>query len=61
MAFDKVSYDKGFIKEHYDRIEFTVPKGKRDEFKAFAKKQGIPMAELIVLAVKAQYGIDLSK
>jgi len=61
VAFDKVSYDRAYIKEHYDQVSFTVPKGKRDELKALAKSNGQTITELIVDAVFKQYGLNLSK
>lgn len=61
MAFDKASYDREFHKERYDRVEFTVLKGKRDELKALAKSEGVPVSELIALAIWKQYGLNLLK
>lgn len=37
---DKVAYKNKFIAENYDRINLTVPKGKRDEIKAHAESRG---------------------
>lgn len=38
--FDKVAYDNAFIAKTYDRINLTVPKGKKDEIKAYAESKG---------------------
>lgn len=61
MAFDKVAYDSEYIKEHYEKVSFTMPKGKRDELKALAKREGLSVNELLVKAVYATYGLNLSK
>lgn len=37
---DKVAYKNKFIAENYDRINLTVPKGKKDEIKAHAEALG---------------------
>jgi hypothetical protein len=31
--FDQITYQNDFIKKNYDRINLTVPKGKKDEIK----------------------------
>ena len=38
--FDKVKYKNEFIAKSYDRINLTVPKGKKEIIKGFADKQG---------------------
>ena len=38
--FNKTAYDNEFIKKNYDRINFTVPKGKKEIIKAHAEKVG---------------------
>ena len=37
-----------YKKEHRDRIALEVPKGKKDEYKAFAESQGKSLTALIV-------------
>lgn len=37
---DKSAYRNKFIAENYDRINLTVPKGKKDEIKAHAESRG---------------------
>lgn len=36
----KSAYRNKFISENYDRINLTVPKGKKDEIKAHAESRG---------------------
>ena len=38
--FNKVAYNNAFIAENYDRVNLTVPKGKKESLIAHAKKQG---------------------
>lgn len=38
--FDKIAYNNQFNANAYDRINLTVPKGKKDEIKARAESQG---------------------
>lgn len=38
--FDKISYNNQFNANAYDRINLTVPKGKKDEIKAHAESLG---------------------
>ena len=38
--FDKIAYNNDFIARAYDRINLTVPKGKKEEIKAHAESKG---------------------
>lgn len=38
--FDKVAYNNTFNGKNYDRINLVVPKGKKEEIKAFAEANG---------------------
>jgi uncharacterized FlgJ-related protein len=38
--FDKIAYNNQFNANAYDRINLTVPKGKKDEIKAHAESMG---------------------
>lgn len=38
--FDKIAYNNQFNANAYDRINLTVPKGKKDEIKARAESRG---------------------
>lgn len=38
--FDKIAYNNQFNDNAYDRINLTVPKGKKDEIKAHAEALG---------------------
>lgn len=38
--FDKIAYNNQFNANAYDRINLTVPKGKKDEIKAHAESHG---------------------
>ena len=45
--FNQISYQNEYIKEKYDRINLTVPKGKREEIKRKAQSQGKSVNEYI--------------
>ena len=38
--FDKTAYDNAFIAKAYDRINLTVPKGKKQKIREYAEKRG---------------------
>lgn len=40
QKFDKIAYNNQFNATAYDRINLTVPKGKKDEIKAHAEALG---------------------
>lgn len=43
-----------YQKTHLDQIAIRVPKGKREEYKAFAESQGKPLAGLIVELIERE-------
>jgi len=46
-GFNQIKYQNEFNKQRYDRINLMVPKGKKDELKQAASKQGISVNEYI--------------
>lgn len=60
-TFDPTSYKNDFAKENYDRVVFTVPKGRKADLKKVADAQGISLNRLIMNAIENCYNIDLSK
>lgn len=61
MAFDSNSYKAEFAKQNYERVPFDVPKGKRDEIRILAKREGMSVNDLLKSALHKAYGLDLSK
>lgn len=61
MAFDINAYKQEYNRINYERVPFDVPKGKRDELRALAKREGMSVNELLKTAVLKTYGLDLSK
>lgn len=61
MAFDKNSYDNAFKRQAYDRVTVLVPKGKHQDLKDLAEREGKSVSALIVDAVESKYNLDLSK
>ena len=45
--FNQISYQNEYIKEKYDRINLTVPKGAKEQIKAKAAAQGMSVNEYI--------------
>lgn len=60
MAFDQSQYVNEYIKNNYDRINFKIPKGKRDVLKKTAEKNNTSVNQLIISAVEEKYKIDLT-
>lgn len=48
MAKKTTDYKRQFNDDNYDRIYVSAPKGKKEEYKAFAEKQGVSLNGLIV-------------
>lgn len=59
--FDETKYKADFARENYDRVGFTVPKGKRTDIKRCASQRGVSITQLIVYALEQTYNLDLSK
>lgn len=45
--YNKVSYNREYNEKNYDRIALTVPKGKKEEIKAYADGKGEPVNAFI--------------
>ena len=67
MAFDEKKYKAQFLKENYDRIIITVPKGQREKLRQLAtdldirdNKGLISVTRLIINALEKTYKINLS-
>ena len=50
--FNKIEYNNEYIKNNKDRINFVMPKGTKDEIKAYAKSAGMSASEWINEAIK---------
>lgn len=46
-GFNQIAYQNAYIREKYDRISLTVPKGRRDEIKQRAASVGKSVNEYI--------------
>lgn len=49
--FNQIKYQNEFIKQSYDRINLTVPKGKKEKIKEAAKATGKSVNEYINSAI----------
>ena len=45
-----------YIKENLEQISFRVPKGKKEEYKAFAESRGLSLTALIVQLIEREMG-----
>lgn len=46
-GFNQIAYQNGYIKEKYDRINLTVPKGRKEEIRKKAAAGGKSVNEYI--------------
>ena len=67
MAYDEKKYKAQFLKDNYDRIIITVPKGQKEKLRKLAtdlevkdNKGLISVTRLIINALEQTYKIDLS-
>ena len=49
--FNQIKFQNEFIKQKYDRVNLTVPKGKKEKIKAAAKAAGQSVNEYINSAI----------
>lgn len=60
MGFDWNSYTAAYKREHYERVAFEVPKGRRGALKKYAAERGISVNALIIAALEQYTDLDLS-
>lgn len=51
--FNASKYRNDFIKQNYDRVNLTLPKGKKEQIKAAATAAGMSLNEFINAAIDA--------
>lgn len=61
MGFDQIKYNNEYNKANYAKVTALIPKHKQVLVKRTAEQYGISVSQLIIRALEAQYGIDLSK
>ena len=52
--FNQFSYQNDFISKNYDRVNLTVPKGKKEKIREAAKAEGKSVNEFINAAIDAR-------
>lgn len=52
--FNQIKYQNNYIKEKYDRIGLTLPKGEKERIKELANKQGMSINEYIYGLIKKE-------
>lgn len=50
-AFDSVKYRNQFIRENYDRLYITLPKGIKDKLKDYAAEHGTSLNHVVSEAI----------
>ncbi len=48
------AYKHNFAKEHYDRVNLNIPKGRKDEWKTLAAAEGLSLSEWIIKKVEGR-------
>ena len=48
---DRTAYKNQHIKEHYDRINFVIPKGEKDRIKKICSEMGASVNEYLYMLV----------
>ena len=59
--FNKTEYKNQFIAENYDRVNLTVPKGKKDVIKAHAEQRGEKVNTFINRAIDETMARDAAE
>lgn len=59
--FNKTAYKNQFIAENYDRVNLTVPKGKKNQIKEHAEAQGETVNGFINKAIDEKIARDNAK
>ena len=49
-----------YIKNNYDRVNLTIPKGKKDEYRKIAKSKGISLNQFIIDCIEANISEDVN-
>ena len=52
--FDQIKYQNNYIKEKYDRIGLTIPKGEKERIKEVASKRNMSINEFIYSIIKKE-------
>lgn len=60
-SFDPTAYKNDYNKQNYDVIRALVPKGTKAAIKDAATARGLSVSSLIVEALEAYTGLNLSK
>lgn len=48
----KANYDNEYIKNNYDRLSFVMPKGTKEDIKAYSKAAGLSSSEWVRNAIQ---------
>ena len=49
-----------YIKNNYDRVNLTIPKGKKDEYRKIAKSKGISLNQFIIDCIEETISEDVN-
>lgn len=45
-----------YNKEHREKLGLNLPKGKKDEYKAFAESRGMSLTEMFIMLIEREMG-----
>ncbi len=60
-TFNKTAYDNDYIRNNYDRISMTVPKGEKEAYKAHAEAHGEKLNSFIQRAIRETIERDMQE
>lgn len=60
-TFNKTAYDNDYIRNNYDRISMTVPKGEKEAYKAHAEARGEKLNSFIQRAIRETIERDMQE
>ena len=56
--FNETKYNNDYKRDHYDRLNFLMPKGTKERIKAAADKNGVASSEYVRQAIEKQLLCD---
>lgn len=60
MGFDQNAYVNQYKRDNYDRVTAMLPKGRKALLQEYARQRGASVNAVIIAALEAYTGLDLS-
>lgn len=61
VAFDQNQYVNDFKRQNYDKVLILLPKGRKQDLKAYADTHGKSMTQIIIESLESHCKLDLSR